>query len=205
MQSRLTERDVKGYFRKMSFASPADEPRLTSADALRALGHPTRLKLLGRLRIRGDATATECAEDVGESASSCSYHLRTLARHGFVEQVPSEDGRERRWRARVSSVDWDAGAAADDDFRAAAALARAALIELSDETLRTYLEHESSFSPAWQEAATFLQTAIVATPAELDDLARRIQEALAPLRADVRTPKRGSRVVHVSVRAVPEP
>ena len=79
------------------------------------------------------------------------------------------------------------------------------MIELSDETLRTYLEHERSFSPAWQEAATFLQTAIVATPSELEALARRIQDALAQLRADARKPKRGSRVVHVSVRAVPEP
>jgi DNA-binding transcriptional ArsR family regulator len=189
----------------MSFTSFSDGPRLSSAAALRALGHPTRLKLLGRLRMRGDATATECAEEVGESASSCSYHLRTLARHGFVEPVPSEDARERRWRARVASVDWDAGAEADEDFRAAAAIARAALIELSDETLRNYLEHERSFPPAWQEAATFLQTAIRATPAELEALAAQIQKALAPFRADVRKPKRGDRVVHVSVRAVPEP
>jgi DNA-binding transcriptional ArsR family regulator len=193
---------MKDIFRKMSFAS---DPRVTSAETLRALAHPTRLKLLGRLRIRGDATATECAEDVGESASSCSYHLRTLARHGFVEQVASKDGRERRWRARVASIDWDAGTEAGEDFRAAAALARAALIELSDETLRNYLEHERSFSPAWQEAATFLQTAIRATPGELEALAAKIQEALAPFRADVRRPKRGDRVVHVSVRAVPEP
>jgi DNA-binding transcriptional ArsR family regulator len=173
---------------------------------LRALGHPTRLKLLGRLRIRGDATATECAEDVGESPSSCSYHLRTLARHGFVEEVPSSDGRERRWQARVASVDWAAGAEADEEFRAASALARAALLELSDETVRTYLAHERSFSPAWQEAAAFLQTAIVATPAELEAITAKIQDALAPFHADAARPrKRGSRVVDVSVRAVPEP
>jgi len=166
----------------MSFAS---EPRIGSAEALRALGHPTRLRLLGRLRLRGDSTATECAEEIGESAASCSYHLRTLAKHGFVEEVPSADGRERRWHARVASVDWDTGTEASEEFRAASALARAALLQLSDDTIRAYLEHERSFSKAWQEAASFLQTAIMATPAELG--------------------KRGARIVHVSVRAVPEP
>ena len=179
---------------------------MTSAAALRALGHPTRLRLLGRLRLRGDSTATECAEEIGESAASCSYHLRTLAKHGFVEQVPSDDGRERRWHARVASVDWDAGTDASAEFRAAAALARAALLELSDDTVRAYLTHERSFSKAWQEAASFLQTAIMATPAELDGIVEQMQEVLAPFRADLRDQrKRSARVVHVSVRAVPEP
>jgi DNA-binding IclR family transcriptional regulator len=158
------------------------------------------------LQLRGDSTATECAEEVGESASSCSYHLRTLAKHGFVEEVPTTDGRERRWHARVVSVDFDAGADADEDFQAASALARAALLELSDGTVRDYFTHEHSFSPAWREAAAFLQTAIVATPAELEQITRRIQETLAPYYPSARErAPRGSRVVHVSVRAVPEP
>jgi hypothetical protein len=158
------------------------------------------------LQLRGDSTATECAEEVGESASSCSYHLRTLARHGFVEEVASGDGRERRWRARVASVDFAAGAEAGEDFQAASALARAAMLELSDQTVRDYVTRERSFSPAWREAAAFLQTAIVATPAELEQITRQIQEALAPYYASARArAPRGSRVVHVSVRAVPEP
>ncbi len=119
--------------------------------------------------------------------------------------MPSEDGRERRWHARVASVDWDAGTNASAEFRAAAALARAALLELSDDTVRDYLTHERSFSKAWQEAASFLQTAIAVTPAELEGIVEQVQELLAPYRADLREHKRGARVVHVSVRAVPEP
>jgi DNA-binding MarR family transcriptional regulator len=164
------------------------------------------LRILARLQLRGDSTATECADEVGESASSCSYHLRTLAKHGFVEEVPSPDGRERRWHARVVSLDFDAGAEADEDFQAASSLARAAMLELSDDTVRDYLTREHSFSPAWREAAAFLQTAIVATPSELEEITRQIQAALAPYYASARERKpRGSRVVHVSVRAVPEP
>ena len=80
------------------------------------------------------------------------------------------------------------------------------MLELSDATVRDYLTDERSLSAAWREAAAFLQTAIVATPAELEEITRQIQETLAPYFASARedTP-RGARVVHVSVRAVPEP
>jgi|SRR5579862_280058 len=188
----------------MSFTSPA--PRLTSPDALRALGHPTRLRILGRLQLHGDSTATECAQEVGESPSSCSYHLRTLARHGFVEEVPTVDGRERRWHAAVVSLDFDAGTRAGERFQAASALARAALLELSDDAVREYLAHERSFSPAWREAASFVHSTVVATPAELEEIVSRIQQVLEPYMRSARekTP-RGARFVELSVRAVPKP
>jgi DNA-binding transcriptional ArsR family regulator len=194
---------VKEYFRNISFTP--EQPRLTSPDALRTLGHTTRLRILAQLQLHGDSTATECAAEVGESASSCSYHLRTLAKHGFVEQVPSIDGRERRWHARAVSIDFDAGADADEEFQAASALARAALLELSDDTVREYLAHERSFSAAWREAAAFLQTTIVATPAELEEITHRVQDLLAPYQrlARERTP-RGARFVQLSIRAVPK-
>lgn len=154
----------------------------------------------------GDATATECAAEVGESAASCSYHLRTLAEHGFIEQVATGDGRERRWHRVVTSIDFDAGAERDEEFQAASALARAAMLELSDGNVRDYLEHERGFSPTWREAAAFLQTSVVATPAELTAITRRIQAVLAEFAPSARaTRPRGARVVHVSVRAVPGP
>lgn len=196
---------MKEYFHKISFTS-ATSPRLSSTAALRALGHPVRLRILARLQLHGDSTATECAAEVGETASSCSYHLRTLAKHGFVEQVPTVDGRERRWHARVVSFDFDAGAEADEEFQAASALARAAMLELSDSNIREYLVHERSFSAAWREAASFIQSTIVATPAELETIVRGLQELLAPYQRQARekTP-RGARFVDVSLRAVPKP
>ncbi|MBO0683009.1 MAG: winged helix-turn-helix transcriptional regulator, partial [Candidatus Dormibacteraeota bacterium] len=74
---------------------------------MRAVAHPTRLRILSRLRLHGPATATECSRTVGESPSGCSYHLRQLARFGFVEEVQDGgDGRERRWRARGFGMRW---------------------------------------------------------------------------------------------------
>jgi DNA-binding transcriptional ArsR family regulator len=69
-------------------------------DTLKAISHPLRLKLLGRLRLEGPSTASELGRSLGESSGSMSYHLRQLERFGFVgdaEEQPS--GRERRWRA----------------------------------------------------------------------------------------------------------
>lgn len=69
-------------------------------DTLKAISHPLRLRLLGLLRSDGPATASELARTVGESSGSTSYHLRQLARYGFVaDELEKRSGRERRWRA----------------------------------------------------------------------------------------------------------
>src|SRR5579875_3635314 len=65
---------------------------------MRALAHPTRMALLEVLSLHGELTATQAAALVGESPSSCSFHLRTLAKHGFVEETGSGQGRQRPWR-----------------------------------------------------------------------------------------------------------
>jgi DNA-binding transcriptional ArsR family regulator len=72
---------------------------LTDPRTMRALAHPTRLTLLELLRHAGPLTATEAGERIGESPASCSFHLRQLAKYGFVEEAPREGGRRRPWRA----------------------------------------------------------------------------------------------------------
>jgi DNA-binding transcriptional ArsR family regulator len=75
---------------------------------IRALTHPLRLELLDVLDGAGQATATECAAATGESVASCSYHLRILAKHGYIE--PGEQsGRDKPWkpvaRSRAQTID----------------------------------------------------------------------------------------------------
>jgi DNA-binding transcriptional ArsR family regulator len=72
---------------------------LTDPRTMRALAHPTRLTLLELLRHAGPLTATEAGERIGESPASCSFHLRQLAKYGFVEEAPRAGGRRRPWRA----------------------------------------------------------------------------------------------------------
>jgi DNA-binding transcriptional ArsR family regulator len=67
-------------------------------EAIRLLAHPLRQRIERELR-RGPATATSLARALGENSGLTSYHLRKLAEHGFVEEVPElGHGRERWWR-----------------------------------------------------------------------------------------------------------
>lgn len=81
--------------------APAGLPHREVRDPreLRALTHPVRLGLLEQLLVHGPATATELAERLqDQSPANCSWHLRQLARYGYVEEGGSGPGRQRRWR-----------------------------------------------------------------------------------------------------------
>jgi DNA-binding transcriptional ArsR family regulator len=97
------------------------EPReLTDPAALRALGHPLRQRILRQLRRTGPATSTSLARVLGENTGATSYHLRQLAEHGFVEDVPERGrGRERWWRARSEDLRFPPRSRMSDEVRAA--------------------------------------------------------------------------------------
>jgi DNA-binding transcriptional ArsR family regulator len=67
---------------------------------LRALGHPTRLRMLS-LMWAGPLSAANLAAELGISHGLASQHLRTLDRAGLVELTevrPKRGGRERLYR-----------------------------------------------------------------------------------------------------------
>src|SRR5690348_8450535 len=77
--------------------------RVTDPTAIRALAHPLRLDLMELLGTIGPATAAHCGRTLGVSQASCSFHLRQLAKYGFVEEAePGSDRRERRWQVPES-------------------------------------------------------------------------------------------------------
>jgi DNA-binding transcriptional ArsR family regulator len=77
------------------------EPReVTDATTMRALAHPVRLALLEALTDAPALTATEAGELVGESPANASFHLRQLAKYGFVEEAAGGAGRRRPWRIK---------------------------------------------------------------------------------------------------------
>src|SRR2546421_6749195 len=72
---------------------------ISDPKAIRALAHPLRLDLLQVLGSGSPATAAHCGRVLGVSQASCSFHLRQLAKYGFVEDAgPGRDRRERQWR-----------------------------------------------------------------------------------------------------------
>src|SRR5277367_4437548 len=92
--------------------TPGNPVELTDPRMMRALAHQARIAIWMHLGMHGPATATECAQIAGLSPSACSYHLRTLARYGFVEEgrASSTDGRERPWRVKLIAINVQDGA-----------------------------------------------------------------------------------------------
>jgi predicted transcriptional regulator len=71
---------------------------LTDPKAMRALAHPVRMALIELLKVAGTLTATQASEALGESPANCAFHLRTLAKYGFVAEAGGGKGRERPWK-----------------------------------------------------------------------------------------------------------
>jgi DNA-binding transcriptional ArsR family regulator len=109
-----------------------DPLELTDPRQMRALAHPLRLRLLGLLRTDGPAIATDLGEELGASPALVSYHLRALAKHGFINEAPdlARDGRERWWRASHRGITWEPAHLLDTPERSAAA--GALLSEIAD-------------------------------------------------------------------------
>jgi DNA-binding transcriptional ArsR family regulator len=115
--------------------------QVTDVRALRALAHPLRNRLLGRLRLDGPATASMLGRAVGESSGATSYHLRQLAAYGFVEEVEGQGtARERWWRARHRMTSW----------QPADLLAQDGGAEVQDEMTRLQIDQQARVLDAWQ-------------------------------------------------------
>lgn len=69
-------------------ASAGEKPakEVTGQGLVKALSHPTRVKILGVLSHRTISPA-EYAKESGELVSNVSYHFRELAKYGFAEIV----------------------------------------------------------------------------------------------------------------------
>ena len=70
---------------------------LTDATGMRAMAHPVRMALLELFGFRETLTATQASEALGESPANCAFHLRTLAKYGFIKEAGGGRGRERPW------------------------------------------------------------------------------------------------------------
>lgn len=183
--------------------------KVTDVRVLAALAHPIRISILHLLMSLGEATATQCAEVVDASPSTCSYHLRYLARFGLIERVPSDestphDGRARLWRPVASGFSF--GDLHDDEtpglVAASAALVSSDLDE-STRLARHYLNNLEDVPDEWTDAATFSTFELLVTADELRKLTDDIDAIARPLRAAVRdrVPDSGARRVLLSVVA----
>lgn len=125
---------------------------ITDIDTLRALAHPLRLRILDAVGLHGPLTATEVAERVGESPANCSWHLRQLARYGFVTEAGGGTGRQRPWRLVTDGHRWGDGEESPALAQAGDA-ALLALLDLEHRKLRDWMAVRRQQSPAWRDVA----------------------------------------------------
>jgi DNA-binding transcriptional ArsR family regulator len=142
-----------------------------SAAGLRALSHPTRLKMLMLLRLEGPATATGLADRLGLNTGATSYHLRQLAEHGFIEEDAERgDARDRWWRAAHQST--HAGLASrtsEEEAESAEAYLRSVALMYTESLMQAVAERR--YLPlAWQRATTTSDWHLRLTPAHAEQL-----------------------------------
>jgi predicted ArsR family transcriptional regulator len=162
--------------------------QLTDPRALRAVAHPTRLKLMAVLRRLGPLTATQAGQRIEESPSGCSFHLRQLAKWGLVEEAGGGRGRERPWRATSTGHEWPAHGASAEVDEAGEVLTRVVVQRWWEETME-WLARRHEDSKEWSEAAVLGDRMLYLTAAELVDVERRIAALLEPYMRRIATPE----------------
>lgn len=143
---------------------------------MRALAHPVRMALIETLSLHGPLTATAAGERIGESPTTCSFHLRQLAKYGFVEEAGGGKGRSRPWRMTSIGMNVSSGGDAESEL-AANALARL-LRERVLDRYRTWLEGRSGYPREWREAASESEFVLYVTAEELKALGEELVELL---------------------------
>jgi DNA-binding transcriptional ArsR family regulator len=180
---------------------------LSDPRALRAVAHPIRIALIGLLRRSGPLTATEAAKQIGESPSSCSFHLRQLAKYGLVEEAGGGQGRQRPWRATAAYTEWSNGSELDEEHSEASAMLTRVAVERYFEQVRGWFERRRSERPEWVEGVDFSDDVLYLTPEELRELDADLRELLEPFFERLGDPEKrppGSRAVNFIRFAFPE-
>jgi DNA-binding transcriptional ArsR family regulator len=142
-----------------------------------ALAHPVRMGIIEHLSVSGPLTATELADRLDESPANCSWHLRKLAEHGFVEEAGGGRGRQRPWRVPGIGFTWEDPDAGPEQRRAGEALAQVTMSRALDR-LDEARRREPEEPPEWREAQRGGEYASWLTAAELKQINQEIDAVL---------------------------
>lgn len=197
-------------FQVPDWFDPARDAMLTPK-ALRGLVHPIRLRLLDLLQADGPATASGLGERIGESSGVTSYHLRVLAKHGFItEDEERGNGRDRWWRAvhRTTSFTFrmpeDPGT--DETLEEAERYVRL----VAEDSHRRVLAFVSTLASRREELAampwTVSEMPLQLTLEQAAELRAAIYELALPYRRDPSGPPPGPETVraHLDYQLTPE-
>jgi DNA-binding transcriptional ArsR family regulator len=175
--------------------------------AIRALAHPLRLDLLQLLGASGPATAAQCGRVLGVSQASCSFHLRQLAKYGFVQDAgPGRDRRERQWRITSPRLSVRSGTGGDAAVQQE--LARL-VVQHEMQAILKYSQRPDGTDPEWQRKAGVVTGMAVLSPDEAAAVKEQWIALLAPYVANAEAGgsalQPGQRHVRYFMAATPMP
>jgi DNA-binding MarR family transcriptional regulator len=184
---------------------PNQPPRvLSDINALKALAHPLRQNLLTRLQRQGPATSADLAAEFDEDRGATSYHLRQLARFGFIEEDTAlASGRRKYWRAVPQDVRLPRHPANSGAAAVAAEVSRQ-WMESADLELAAYLSDRESFGE-FAAAAMHSFGMLTLTAEELVQFGEEYIAFLSRWQHDPSQTSSGSRQISVVFHAFPTP
>jgi DNA-binding transcriptional ArsR family regulator len=178
--------------------------QVDDARTIRALAHPVRLALLQLLVARGPMTATEAGEALGESPASASFHLRTLAKYGYVEEAGAGPGRRRPWRAVREQQRIDHQQLAGEAVAAGEELSRV-LAAHAEQLYEGWLRRRHAEDPTWRGLSDETNVVLRLDPEEAARLNQELADLLDRWTHAVRDPEPGDgrRSVFLAMRTFP--
>lgn len=187
---------------------PKLEPRkLTDPKAMRAVAHPVRIALLEVLGTEGPLTATQAGEHIGESPTTCSFHLRQLAKYGFIEEVAGVPGRKRPWRLVHTGLSFS-DVSDDPETRLAATALSRVLHAFYLDRLKEGLALRRDTPTEWQKATGASEFLLYVTVDELQALDEQMVALVKPFVERIGNPKTrpsGAVPIEVLFFAYPRP
>jgi DNA-binding transcriptional ArsR family regulator len=177
--------------------------RRLDSQSLRGLAHPLRIRILGILRTEGPATATQLARALGESSGTTSWHLRQLAEHQFIEEVPDlGNKRERWWRASQQStlLEYSPELLAGPETREALDVYLHEVLALQYQRAHAYFVNRGDWPLEWTKAATTSDWDLRLTATEAQELEKAIERLIESYRRPARP---GDEPVSVQVQLFP--
>jgi DNA-binding transcriptional ArsR family regulator len=152
---------------------PGAKRTITDARSLRAMAHPLRLAIMEQLTIHGPLTASELGDRLDESPANCSWHLRKLAEHSFVEEAEGGTGRQRPWQVTHLGMVWgeegEGRTIGADEAMAGQALSDV-LLDRELERLRHSQHRVRDDATRWRAAASTAQSMLWLTSEELQEV-----------------------------------
>ncbi|MDX2398784.1 winged helix-turn-helix domain-containing protein [Microbacterium algeriense] len=160
----------------------SDDPVWMTSAMLKAYSHPLRRRILRLISRHEFLRAADIATELDVPANSASFHLRTLAEAGLIEEAPDKarDRRDRVWTGRKGALNLGGpeNPVADEALGVAVV---SALVEDHQDLVRRVVAWTPEYvsGRTAEVHAAFTQRTIRLTEAEFEAVMGTINDALS--------------------------